>query len=168
MGMPWLWQNPGPVWQWLGLAGTLAGMLFSIWAVVAARSARVQAKRAFEAATQLARLTQVTDLAAELLELEVLVAHESIPAISAKANHLRGRIARFLTDAYDDLSENERKELSLAREQLGKVSSIAAGRRQSENKLAGIRSAIGEVSASLGSVAGRRAAANREDRSGGN
>ncbi|MBA3313153.1 MAG: hypothetical protein M3552_17055 [Planctomycetota bacterium] len=167
MHMQWLWQNPGPMWQWAGLTATLAGAVSSLAAFVAAWMARGQAKRAYQAAVRLTRVTEITDLTAELLELEILVAHQNIRATTAKANHLRGRIARFLADAYDDLSEKEREELSLAREQLGKVPSIAAGRKQSDNKLADISIAIGAVSVSLGLVAGRRAAANREDRGSG-
>jgi hypothetical protein len=168
MHMQWLWQNPGPVWQWIGLAATLAGSALSLAAVIGAWLARGEAKRAYRAAVRQSRVIEVADLAAGLLELQILVAHQNIPAASAKASHLRGRIARFLQDAYDDLNEEERGELALAREQLGKVPSIAAGRKQSENKLADINIAISAVSVSLGLVAGRRAAANREEGSHGN
>lgn len=167
MHVQWLWQNPGPVWQWVGLAATLVGAALSLAAFIAAWLARGEAKRAYQAAVRQGRVIEVADLSAELLELQILVAHQNIAAATAKASHLRGRIARFLEDAYDILSEDEREELSLAREQLGKVPSIAAGRKQSENKLADIGIAIGAVSVSLGLVAGRRAAANREERSGG-
>jgi hypothetical protein len=159
--MKWLWENPGPVWQWVGLAATIAGTALSLWAALAARSARDQAKRAYEAAVSLARLTQAEDLRLDLVELDLLVSYGNIEAAASKAAHFQGRIARFLADAYDQLNENERMELALAREQIGKIPSIAAGKMQAENKAARIRIAISAVSNSLGLVAGRRAAANR-------
>lgn len=47
--------------------------------------------RAYDAAVRLTRLTQATDLVADLLELELLIAHGNAPAAVSKANHLQSQ-----------------------------------------------------------------------------
>lgn len=165
MHMPWLWHNPGPLWQWVGIAATVAGTGLSLWAALAAWAALKQARLAADVARRLARIVQIADVLADLQEMETLVARGDLKSTTAKANLMRGRIARFgvRREAYDELSEEERNELLLSQEQLTKIPLIVAGRQQVENKLAAIEIALGEIVQSVSSVAGKRLAANHKD-----
>ena len=160
--MKWVWLNPEPTWQWAGLAATFAGTLLALWAALAAQSARTQAKRAVEAAVRLGTLFQIADLLAEVGELEIITTREDLELIEWKAGRVHGRIARFSHDVYDDLNLREREQLTLAREQLVILKTIAAGRKQAVNKLPLIRAAVGEVTVALNAVVGMRTAAIRK------
>ena len=162
--MGWLWRNPAPVWQWVGIVVTIAGTALSCWAALAAQSARKQAKRAAEAAVRLGRVVQAADLILELKELESLLVRGDLDAVVDKATHVRGRVARFRSEAYHELPESELGELLLATDQLARIASINAGRQQPANKTAAIRVALSDIALLLNAVAGRRVAADREAR----
>ncbi|HEX6984629.1 MAG TPA: hypothetical protein VF170_04595 [Planctomycetaceae bacterium] len=167
MAVKWLWEPPGPVWQWVGLAVTFAGTALSLWAVVAARSARDHAKRAAESASRLGRTVRWNDLGADLQELVSTVAAADFGAIAAVASRLRGRIARLSAESYDDMSVEDRQRLTAVLGALTSVGDHAISRRGSDQtRLSRIRAAVGEITETLNFVIGGRVVVSVEDLTG--
>lgn len=161
MRIEWLWQSPGPIWQWVGLAATLVGVVFSLAAFVAAWLARGQAKRAVEATRRLARAFDAADMIAELERLDAALSRADFHAVVTQANRLRGEIVRFLNEAADIgiLSLTERNALLVARSHSATITSVATNTRMKrETKMAQIGVALGELSENLNAVVGRRRA----------
>ena len=118
-----------PYWaQSVGLAASVLGAGIACVAARRAKGAREQAEMAKQAATRLGRVAQLSDLIADMRELDAMLARADFPAIGMKANLLRGRIARFKTEAYTELGGQEREDLDLAREQLQAITKVAVGR----------------------------------------
>ena len=159
--MQWLWQNPEPVWQWVGLIATLVGTALSLAAVVGAWLARGEAKRAVEATQSLVRAFDALDLAHEVEQLEASLAREDFRHVAAQCNRLRGSIVRFVHENSDPrcLSQHERNALLAASSHSTRITEVAMNSRMKpESKTAQIRVAIGELIENLNIVVGTRRA----------
>jgi hypothetical protein len=130
--------------QWLGLAATLVGtglgaasLVWAIKAAVRAKSAREMANQARAAAVRAGRVAHLSDLIADMQELQAMLARCDFLAIAGKANLLRGRIVRFKAEAYNELGVEEKENLDLARGHLEGVAKVAATSTANEESKAG-------------------------------
>src|SRR3970040_276424 len=123
--MNW-WNHDVPaIWQWWGVFATLLGAVLSLvgvfvsgWAVWNAKGAKQQAQLAREAAIRMGRVTQLSDLIAEMQELQTMLARRDFESIAAKCSHLRGRVVRFKKESYNLLGQDENADLDMTRDQL--------------------------------------------------
>lgn len=153
-------QNLSYFAQWFGLITTVLGAGLGgasvVAACVAARralGAREQAELAKQAATRLGRIVQLGDLIGDMQELQIMLARADFLAIAGKANLLRGRIVRFKSEAYSELSEEENESLDLARDQLQAIVKRSVSRRGGNEFKAGqIQTAYGVAYEALNQV----------------
>jgi hypothetical protein len=139
--------------EWFGLLATVAGTGLSLWAALAARGARQQAREAKEAAIRLGRIVQLADLQQEVSDLQAVLARYDFPLLAALSTRLRGRIARFSAESYTEVGESATDHLRVARDQIFIIGQVAASSRKTdENRAADIQRALGEITASLGAV----------------
>ena len=143
-----------PLGQWLGLVGTFAGTAFALWAALSDKSAKKQAEEAKQAAIRLGRVLQLTDLLADMQELQLMLARMDFQALAAKSSHLRGRIVRFKTEAYNLLKPEAAESLDLARDQMESISNAATqvGNIRDETRIYRIQVALGHANESLNAV----------------
>ncbi len=166
--MVWFWNNPNPIWQWVGLAATFAGTVLSVAGIVVSlranrrsSTAKEESRRAYEKATRLSLLTGILEVLLDLRILEISTHLGNVEVVATLARNLLGRVERYRSDADQELPENDLSDLSTVRELLRSIASVIASRQQDQNKLAKIRQVIGEINALLNAVTGRRTKANR-------
>ena len=148
------WQQgiPNPV-QWLGLSATFVGTVFAIWATISARGARKQAAEAKLAAIRLVRALELSELLAEMQELQAMLSRKDFEAVAAKSSHLRGRVARFKLQAYTLSTESAAADLDVARDQLHTIGEIAAASKGADStRFEKISSAFGDAYEALNRV----------------
>lgn len=103
--MNWLWQNPPPFWQWAGIAVTCIGAGLSLAAVLFARSARDQARRAAARTRRLNSLGRLESLRLDLDELNRATTRGDCEAVAMQANTLLFTIARMKPVSLDAVVE---------------------------------------------------------------
>ncbi len=82
-----------------------------------------------------------------------MLARNDFAAIAGKASLLRGRVVRFAAEGYNELGEEERQDLAVARDQLKVVLEIGATSKASDKHIAGqIQLGIGEANEALNKV----------------
>lgn len=139
--------------QWFGLLATLVGTLFSIGAFISALFASSRAREARDAAIRAGRVARLSELIEDMQELQTMLARSDFPAISAKCGHLRGRIARFKTEAYTKLREQEIQELDIAREQLEIIGTESLrGKLTETNRRIRIQTGFGKANEALNRI----------------
>ena len=151
--MGWLNREIPAFLQWIGLFATIAGTGLALWAALSAKRAKEQATEAKEAAIRLGRILQLSDLINDLHELQTMIARTDFEAIAAKSAHLRGRVVRFKTEGYNELSDREAADLDLAREQL-EIMTIAAvkTRAADRGRIGNIQRALAVANESLNRI----------------
>lgn len=146
-------DNLSPTLQWVGFIATLAGAWLAWWAWWRAKGAHEQARLATEAAICLGRVAQLSDLIADMRELQEMLARGDLPAVAAKCQHLRGRVVRFKAEAYTELTDVERQNLDLARRHLEEMGDVAAvGRGKETRRIGRIQLAYGKANEALNRV----------------
>ncbi len=138
------------------LFGAVIGVFSLIWAVKAARrakGAREAAELAHAAAARAGRVARLSDLIADMQELQAMLARTDFAAIAGKANLIRGRVARFKTEVYTELGDEEKLKLNLARSQLESIAKVATiGRARDEHRAGQIQLAYGVAHEALNTV----------------
>jgi len=155
--MAWLNNAVPDFWQWIGLFATFLGTAMAIWAAVSAKGAQRQAKEAKDAAIRTGQLFHVSDLVADMQELQSIINEKNEVLVAAKADMIRGRVGRFLEEWKTSQRPESHGEymLGLVRLQLENISKAAVGSRlKPENRWARIQIAFGEANQALQTVAG--------------
>lgn len=153
--MDWLEKEVPQLWQWIGLFATLIGSVLALWAAVSATGAKRQATAARDSATRLGYVLQLSDLVLDMQELQTMLARHDYEAVAAKASHLRGRIVRFKTQAYNSIREDDAQNLDVARDQLEIIGRVASDwRGKPENRPGRIQIAFAAANEALNRVFG--------------
>lgn len=127
-----------PLWaEWLGWVASLLGALLALWAGCTAKGAKEQARLAKEAAIQRAHATSIGDLIAELKTIPQFASAYDWDAVAAKAQHVRGRLARFETDVYSENGGDDKTALASAVGALKAIVEAATAGRRTESTRAG-------------------------------
>ena len=163
------WTDPSSSpWQWVNLTVGFFGLALTWIAASRAKAAKTAAQEARKSASMLARHDRFQDLQLEFQDLHLLVSNNSFPELLAtKGSRLISAVIRFKTDAGENLSAENRKNLDMIREQLRAMNStifnlkIVEGTRRMRFQVAldEIAEAIGFIGANLG----RALSENRND-----
>ncbi|OHB68749.1 MAG: hypothetical protein A2V70_01800 [Planctomycetes bacterium RBG_13_63_9] len=151
--LPYLVQTIGLIATVLGVALGTASLVWAYKAAQRAMGAREAAEEASRAATRAGRIAQLSDLIADMQELQTMLARVDFLAIAGKANLLRGRIVRFKGEGYNELSDEQKENLDLVRAQLEGIAEVALkSRPMDETKAARIHIGYGIANEALNKV----------------
>ena len=145
--------DPGPWAQWAGILVTCVGMGFSLWAALAARSAKVAAEQAAKHVGLLGTLAKIEEVRYDMIRLEQAVSARDATAVAERANRLRLIVARLPRSASSDSRAFKQAEILLALTKLGTVAA-GCGKQPTIKQTTQLRIAVGELQELIGRAAG--------------